>query len=48
MVPILQTERDGQVTYHTQWFTNNPDKYCLDEPVENDAGLPDLQRHGRR
>jgi phosphonate transport system substrate-binding protein len=39
VVPILQTERDGQVTYHTQWMTNAPDKYCLDEPVENDEGF---------
>jgi phosphonate transport system substrate-binding protein len=39
VVPILQTERDGQVTYHTQWFTNDPQKYCLDEPVENDEGF---------
>jgi phosphonate transport system substrate-binding protein len=39
VVPILQTERDGQVTYHTQWLTNQPDKYCLDEPVENDEGF---------
>jgi phosphonate transport system substrate-binding protein len=39
VVPILQTQRDGQVTYHTQWFTNQPDKYCLDEPVENAAGF---------
>lgn len=39
VVPILQTERDGEVTYHTQWFTNQPDKYCLDEVVENDEGF---------
>jgi phosphonate transport system substrate-binding protein len=35
VVPILQTERDGEVTYHTQWFTNQPDKYCAEAPVEN-------------
>ncbi len=39
VVPILQTERDGQVTYHTQWFTNNPDKYCAEAPVENEDGF---------
>jgi len=39
VVPILQTQRDGEVTYHTQWFTNNPDKYCADTPVENADGF---------
>ena len=33
VIPILQTERDGEVTYHAQWFTNDPDTYCADEPV---------------
>ena len=33
---ILQSERNGGATYHTQFFTNNPDKYCDDEPVENE------------
>jgi phosphonate transport system substrate-binding protein len=32
---ILQSERFGSGTYHTQFFTNNPDKYCADEPEEN-------------
>lgn len=32
---ILQSERFGSGTYHTQFFTNEPDKYCADEPVEN-------------
>lgn len=32
---ILQSERFGSGTYHTQFFTNEPDKYCTDEPVEN-------------
>jgi phosphonate transport system substrate-binding protein len=32
---ILQSERFGSATYHTQFMTNNPDKYCEDEPVEN-------------
>jgi phosphonate transport system substrate-binding protein len=30
---ILQSERFGSATYHTQFMTNNPDKYCDDEPV---------------
>ena len=33
---ILQSERNGSGTYHTQFFTNQPDKYCTDEPVENE------------
>ena len=32
---ILQSARNGSGTYHTQFFTNNPEKYCEDEPVEN-------------
>jgi len=33
---ILQSERHGSGTYHTQFFTNNPDKYCtISDPVEN-------------
>jgi phosphonate transport system substrate-binding protein len=32
---ILQSERFGSGTYHTQFFTNDPDKYCEDEPEEN-------------
>jgi phosphonate transport system substrate-binding protein len=33
---ILQSERFGSGTYHTQFFTNNPDKYCtISDPVEN-------------
>jgi phosphonate transport system substrate-binding protein len=35
-IPILATQRDGETTYHTQWFTTNPDKYCLDEPTPKD------------
>ena len=30
---MLQSERFGSATYHTQFMTNNPDKYCTDEPV---------------
>ncbi len=36
---ILQSGRDGSVTYHTQWMTNDPDTYCLDEPVADEDGL---------
>lgn len=35
---ILQSVRFGSATYHTQWFTNEPDKYCEDEPVADDRG----------
>ena len=34
---ILQSERFGSATYHTQFMTNNPDKYCEDEPTEVEA-----------
>ena len=33
---ILQSERFGSPSYHTQFFTTNPDKYCLTEVVENE------------
>jgi phosphonate transport system substrate-binding protein len=33
---ILQSVRFGSPTYHTQFFTNAPDKYCADEPVLNE------------
>jgi phosphonate transport system substrate-binding protein len=32
---ILQSERFGSATYHSQFFTSAPDKYCADAPVEN-------------
>lgn len=32
-VAVLQSIRFGAATYHTQWFTNAPDKYCLDDVV---------------
>lgn len=33
---ILQSERFGSGTYHTQFFTNDPDKYCtISDPEEN-------------
>ena len=39
---ILQSERFGSATYHTQFMTNDPDTYCTDEPVgvevETDVG----------
>lgn len=34
---ILQSERNGSGTYHTQFMTNNPDRYCtISPPVENE------------
>ncbi|AYY14289.1 phosphate/phosphite/phosphonate ABC transporter substrate-binding protein [Actinobacteria bacterium YIM 96077] len=36
---ILQSERFGDVEYVTQWFTNDPDTYCDDEPVDVDGYL---------
>lgn len=30
----LQAVRYGTSTYHTQWFTNNPDRFCETEVVE--------------
>lgn len=33
-IPILQSIRFGAATYHTQWMTNDPDRFCLDEIVE--------------
>jgi len=30
---VLQSVRFGASTYHTQWFTNDPETYCQDEPV---------------
>jgi phosphonate transport system substrate-binding protein len=39
---ILQSERFGSGTYHTQFFTNNPDKYCtISEPEENTRVVED-------
>ena len=34
---ILQSERFGSPSYHTQFFTNNPAKYCADEPEVEQA-----------
>ncbi|MCI1220040.1 MAG: phosphate/phosphite/phosphonate ABC transporter substrate-binding protein [Bifidobacterium sp.] len=36
---VLQTERNGNITYPAQFMTNNPDKYCSDTPVERDGKL---------
>ncbi|WP_243232954.1 phosphate/phosphite/phosphonate ABC transporter substrate-binding protein [Microbacterium sp. CIAB417] len=36
---VLQTERNGNITYPAQFMTNNPDKYCDDTPVERDGML---------
>ncbi len=34
---ILQSERFGSGTYHTQFMTNNPDRYCtISPPVQNE------------
>jgi phosphonate transport system substrate-binding protein len=33
---LLQSERNGSGTYHTQFMTNNPDLYCTEAPVENE------------
>jgi phosphonate transport system substrate-binding protein len=33
---ILQSERFGSPTYHTQFFTTDPDTFCTDEPVPNE------------
>ena len=33
---ILQSERFGSPSYHTQFITNNPEKYCLTEVVANE------------
>jgi phosphonate transport system substrate-binding protein len=36
---ILQSERFGSLRYVTQWFTNDPDTYCDDEPVADEDGF---------
>ena len=42
---ILQSERFGEFVYVTQWFTNDPDTYCDDEPVADpETGFLVLQR----
>jgi len=34
---VLQTERNGNITYPGQFMTNNPDKYCETPVVERDG-----------
>lgn len=36
---ILKSQRRGTFTYHTQYMTNNPDKYCDDEPQADENGF---------
>lgn len=36
---VLQTERNGAITYPAQFMTNNPGKYCADTPVAKDGML---------
>jgi phosphonate transport system substrate-binding protein len=36
---VLQSVRFGSSTYVTQWFTNDPDRFCLDEVVTDDEGF---------
>jgi phosphonate transport system substrate-binding protein len=38
---ILQSERFGSGTYHTQFFTNDPDKYCTESPPEENTRVID-------
>lgn len=33
-IPILQSVRRGAATYHTQWFTNDPDRFCTTDVVQ--------------
>ncbi|WP_157983918.1 PhnD/SsuA/transferrin family substrate-binding protein [Nesterenkonia muleiensis] len=37
--PILQSIRFGSEQYVTQWFTNDPDTYCLDDVVQDEDGF---------
>lgn len=36
---LLQSVRFGSLTYVTQWFTNDPDTFCDDEPVADEDGF---------
>ena len=38
---ILQSERFGSGTYHTQFFTNDPDQYCTVSPPEENTRIID-------
>jgi phosphonate transport system substrate-binding protein len=35
---VLQSARFGSFTYHTQYMTNDPDTFCLDEVVTDEDG----------
>lgn len=37
--PILQVVREGKITYHTQFFTNDPSTFCTDKPKADKNGL---------
>lgn len=37
--PILQSVRFGSSTYATQWFTNDPDRFCETEVVLDEDGF---------
>ncbi len=34
---VLQSVRNGSLTYHSQWFTNTPETYCADAVVTTTA-----------
>ena len=34
---VLQSVRNGSLTYHSQWFTNTPEVYCADAVVTTTA-----------
>lgn len=36
---VLQAVRFGDNQYVTQWFTNNPDEFCADDPVADEDGF---------
>src|SRR5690606_27152413 len=36
---VLQSVRFGSSTYVTQWYTNDPDRFCLDDVVTDDEGF---------
>ena len=38
-IPVLQSVRFGSSTYHTQWMTNEPERFCEDEPVADEEGF---------
>jgi phosphonate transport system substrate-binding protein len=43
---VLQSVRHGSSTYHTQFFTNKPDKYCADKPVAKASNATYLNCNG--